>query len=165
MPAYAAKIRGKWRVVHGHPPRISLNSSGTPVDGGGHPTKEKAQSQARAIDARKSGYPPRVRHNPKEGAVERVWVCPNGEVLTIKDGVDWSQEVPEEIAHLARHENRQQIHRAANRLLFFRGAIINGRLYVYSDTPGEQPTRRTTAKLDEYCDRENLSRGLIVESS
>lgn len=51
MPARAVKRGSKWRVVE---PDGSLvkNAAGTPIDGGGHVTEEKAKRQARAINMR-----------------------------------------------------------------------------------------------------------------
>lgn len=50
MPATVKKLGKKWRVVEksGRPVR---NKAGTAVDGGGHSTRAKALSQARAINA------------------------------------------------------------------------------------------------------------------
>jgi hypothetical protein len=170
MPAYAAKIRGRWRVVHGRPARLVLNRSGSAVDGGGHASNSAAESQARAINARESGYA--RRQNPSNagghgaGDVTRVWICPNGEVLNLEPGLDWIAQVPSPMVDLAqRRTSRKEIYRRANGGQFFRGAIINDRLYVYADDSRDTPSGRLVAKLGEYCSREGLSRGLVVESA
>jgi len=53
VPAKVAKKGGKYRVVHGSDNRLVKNSSGTPVDGGGHQTGTAAEKQARAINRSK----------------------------------------------------------------------------------------------------------------
>lgn len=50
MPARVRKRGGKFRVVE--PNGRLVKRGGTPVDGGGHRTKRKAQRQARAINSR-----------------------------------------------------------------------------------------------------------------
>lgn len=50
MPARAIKRGGKWRVVE--PSGKLVKRNGSPVDGGGHESKEKAQAQARAINSK-----------------------------------------------------------------------------------------------------------------
>lgn len=49
MPATVRERDGKWRVVE--PSGRLVKKNGTPVDGGGHATKEKARRQARAVNA------------------------------------------------------------------------------------------------------------------
>jgi hypothetical protein len=52
MPAFSRKRGNKWRVMENKAhPKLVRNNSGTPVDGGGHSTKMKADAQARAINA------------------------------------------------------------------------------------------------------------------
>jgi len=51
MPAKVRKQGSKYRVVE--PSGRLVRRSGTPVDGGGHRTKTKAQNQARAINRKK----------------------------------------------------------------------------------------------------------------
>lgn len=51
MPVKVEKRGKKYRVVETDGGHIATNRRGTPVDGGGHATKEKAQAQARAINA------------------------------------------------------------------------------------------------------------------
>lgn len=53
MPAKVRKKNGKYRVVHGPDNTLVKNSSGTPVDGGGHATGTSAEKQARAINRSK----------------------------------------------------------------------------------------------------------------
>lgn len=50
MPATVAMKGGKWRVVEADSGRI-VKRNGTSVDGGGFDSKEKAQAQAKAINA------------------------------------------------------------------------------------------------------------------
>jgi hypothetical protein len=50
MPVRVTKIGGKFRIVEGSGD-IAKNNSGTPLDGGGHESQEKASAQARAINA------------------------------------------------------------------------------------------------------------------
>lgn len=52
MPAKAAKRGSKWRVVESNG-KLVRNRAGTPVDGGGHRGKAKAQRQAAAINRNK----------------------------------------------------------------------------------------------------------------
>lgn len=51
MPATVVKRGNKWRVIDANNGKITKNKSGTAVDGGGYSSKEKAQAQARAINA------------------------------------------------------------------------------------------------------------------
>ena len=51
MPAKAVKRGDKYRVVEPDG-KLVRNSKGTPVDGGGHKSKGKAASQARAINTK-----------------------------------------------------------------------------------------------------------------
>ena len=46
---YVARISGSFRVVVSGTRRIARNAQGTPVDGVGHATWQKAFNQARAI--------------------------------------------------------------------------------------------------------------------
>lgn len=48
MPATVKKVGKKWRVVETSGKLV--RRKGTPVDGGGHRTREAAQRQARAIN-------------------------------------------------------------------------------------------------------------------
>jgi len=50
MPARVTKRAGKYRVVEPSG-KLVKNKKGTPVDGGGHGSKARAQAQARAINA------------------------------------------------------------------------------------------------------------------
>lgn len=43
------RVRGKWRLIEPDG-KIAKNKSGTPLDGGGHTSKDKALSQVRAIN-------------------------------------------------------------------------------------------------------------------
>lgn len=64
MPYTARKRAGKWRVVkvlRDGRVQVARGKTGKAVDGGGRRTKKAAAGQARAIMARKGGYPPRDR--------------------------------------------------------------------------------------------------------
>jgi hypothetical protein len=50
MPAKVQKRKGKYRVVEPGG-KLVKNNSGTPVDGGGHSSKEAAQRQAAAVNS------------------------------------------------------------------------------------------------------------------
>lgn len=50
MPVKAVKRGGKYRVIEADTGRIAKHKSGTPVDGGGHKTREKAERQSKAIN-------------------------------------------------------------------------------------------------------------------
>ena len=50
MPARVKQIGKKFRVVEGRSSKIVTNAQGTPVDGGGHSSRNKAMAQARAIN-------------------------------------------------------------------------------------------------------------------
>jgi|ETNmetMinimDraft_26_1059896.scaffolds.fasta_scaffold128148_2 hypothetical protein len=54
MPVKTIKRAGKFRVVETNTGKIAKKGR-TPVDGGGHSTKAKAQSQVRAINRRNNG--------------------------------------------------------------------------------------------------------------
>jgi len=54
MPAKVRKRDDEFRVVEPSG-RLVRKESGTPVDGGGHKSRDKAQAQARAINARAKG--------------------------------------------------------------------------------------------------------------
>lgn len=54
MPVKAVKMGNKYRVVEAKSGRIATNKAGTPVDGGGHKTKTKAQAQASAINTKEN---------------------------------------------------------------------------------------------------------------
>ena len=51
MPVTVEERGGKQRIVEGKGGPIAKNSAGNPVDGGGHPNKVAAESQAKAINA------------------------------------------------------------------------------------------------------------------
>lgn len=53
MPVSVEKIRGKFRLVESNG-LLARNRYGHPVDGGGHNTEKRAQSQARKINAAKA---------------------------------------------------------------------------------------------------------------
>lgn len=53
MPVMVAKRGDKYRIVEAETGKIATHRSGTPVDGGGHVTREEALSQARAINRKK----------------------------------------------------------------------------------------------------------------
>ena len=50
MPANVRRINRLWRIV-GPDGKVELTAKGKPRDGGGHPSKEVAMSQARAMNA------------------------------------------------------------------------------------------------------------------
>jgi hypothetical protein len=50
MPATVKKRGSKWRVVEAESGNL-VRQDGSPVDGGGHSSKKKAQQQAQAINA------------------------------------------------------------------------------------------------------------------
>lgn len=53
MPARVSKRGDKYRVVHGPGKgKLVRNRAGTPVDGGGHSSKSKAQRQANVVNAK-----------------------------------------------------------------------------------------------------------------
>jgi len=52
MPAKVQKRKGKYRVVEPGG-KLVRNNAGTPVDGGGHASKEKARQQASAVNTDK----------------------------------------------------------------------------------------------------------------
>lgn len=51
MPVVVRKRRGKFRVVEAGSGRIAKSSKGKSADGGGHTSRDKANRQARAINA------------------------------------------------------------------------------------------------------------------
>lgn len=51
MPAKVQKRKGQYRVVEPGG-KLVRNNAGKPVDGGGHPSKEKARQQAAAINSK-----------------------------------------------------------------------------------------------------------------
>lgn len=53
MPVKVTQKAGKYRVIEAATGRIAKSNNGKPVDGGGHMTKARAESQARAINANK----------------------------------------------------------------------------------------------------------------
>ena len=53
MPNHVRKIGKKYRVVDPNG-KLTKNKAGTPVDGGGHASKERAQRQATAINISQS---------------------------------------------------------------------------------------------------------------
>lgn len=53
MPVCARQRGLKWRIVECETGKITKNSSGAAVDGGGHSSKAAAEKQARAINASK----------------------------------------------------------------------------------------------------------------
>ncbi len=50
MPVKVVKLGKKFRVIEASTGKLSKNSSGSSVDGGGHTTRKKADRQARAIN-------------------------------------------------------------------------------------------------------------------
>lgn len=54
MPVKVVKRGEKFRVVDTTTMKVTRNKKGTPVDGGGHPSRAKALAQAQAINQRKS---------------------------------------------------------------------------------------------------------------
>lgn len=51
MPVKVAKRGEKYRIVEASTGKLARTKKGAAVDGGGHKSKEKAQKQARAINA------------------------------------------------------------------------------------------------------------------
>jgi len=51
MPVKVVKRKNKYRIIDVETGRLTRNRAGTPVDGGGHFSYEKAVRQARAINA------------------------------------------------------------------------------------------------------------------
>ncbi len=49
MPYAVYQRDGKYRLCNPRTKRVAKNSAGTPLDGGGHSTRESALSQARAM--------------------------------------------------------------------------------------------------------------------
>ena len=50
MPVTVQQQAGLYRVVEASTGRLARNAGGTPVDGGGHASKNKAGRQARAVN-------------------------------------------------------------------------------------------------------------------
>lgn len=50
MPVTGKQVQGKWRVVE-QSGKIATNKKGTPLDGGGHESREQCMKQVRAINA------------------------------------------------------------------------------------------------------------------
>lgn len=50
MPVRAVKSGNKYRVIEIGTGKVATNAAGTPVDGEGHDSLEKAQAQATAIN-------------------------------------------------------------------------------------------------------------------
>lgn len=172
MPAYARKIRGKWRVVHGVPSRLVLNRARTPVDGGGFPSRAKAEAQARAIIAREGGYPrrpaqkrKRIRRNPAQGVAVLVWIYPDGSVLELPRDRTHFTAVPRVVAQ-GRHVRGGRLQRGVlselNREGYFRGAVLNDRLYVLLNSSHPLSSSQRKA-LRIYAARNRLSRGIVYE--
>lgn len=59
MPARVRKVGDKFRIVE--PDGTLITKGGTPVDGGGHTTRARAQAQAAAINLNSIGPPGRKR--------------------------------------------------------------------------------------------------------
>lgn len=51
MPVKVKKVGKKYRVVDADTGGITRNKGGTAADGGGHDNKDRAEAQARAINA------------------------------------------------------------------------------------------------------------------
>lgn len=51
MPVCVKKVKDKYRIVNCTSQQIETNKSGTPLDGGGHNSKDAAMRQMRAINA------------------------------------------------------------------------------------------------------------------
>ena len=168
MPAFPAKIHGRWRVAHGRPTRVLLNRSGSPVDGGGYSSRLRALAQSRAINARQAGYPPRARRRRRRpnpaGSACLVWIA-QGEVLELPEGKTHLEAVPRAIGK-APFVQGQRLQRsqlpAVNRLGYFRAVIVNDRMYVsVEDRAG--PSQEILSNLRRYARSRPLRRGVIVE--
>ncbi len=61
MPVVVKRRGSKWRIVEGSTGRISKPKGGKARDGGGHRTKKKAESQARAINEGIALYESRLK--------------------------------------------------------------------------------------------------------
>lgn len=51
MPVTVALRGGRYRVVESETGELAETAAGTPADGGGHDSEEKARRQARAINS------------------------------------------------------------------------------------------------------------------
>ncbi len=50
MPYIVRQIARKWRVIEKSTGKVGTNSSGSPIDGGGHESRDKALRQAQAVN-------------------------------------------------------------------------------------------------------------------
>lgn len=57
MPYSCRRRGGKWRVVKADTGHVATNSSGTPLDGGGHKTEQACKRQIGAIEASEAAAP------------------------------------------------------------------------------------------------------------
>jgi hypothetical protein len=125
------------------------------------------------IVAKKHGMSPgvekSVRKNP--GDSRKVWICPNGEILPLPADRSWREMMPEALrTHLPRtlpdsDGINRMIYRTGNRHGFWRGAVINDRLYIHLDQGmGVEPSRTLMAKLRRTA-KAKYPRGIALDHS
>lgn len=123
----------------------------------------KARRQARGRTALKR-RPRRIRKNPA-GQVVCVWIWPDGGIAEIPKGKNHFTAFPEQIrpkvAYLSPAWRRAYV-RSAGKGGYFRGAVINRRLYV-ERAGGRGPSAKQMRKIRDYARAEGLSRGVIIE--
>jgi len=95
----------------------------------------------------------KTRKNPPAGEIIKAWICPNAQVLKIPAGRDWKDSVPNLL------QAKAYGHKTG---LFYKGIILNERLYVYVGGFGSiRP--ETLRKLQAWAKEEGLTRGVIIE--
>jgi len=111
-----------------------------------------------------------VVKNPGESV--KVWICPNGEALKIPTEHSWRTAMP---ANLKRHLPgtladsdgiNRMIYRTGNRYGYYRGVLLNERLYIHLDQGlGVKPKPALMAKIRRYAKSNGLTRGIVLERS
>jgi hypothetical protein len=96
-----------------------------------------------------------------------VWIDAAANVLPVPADENHFTAVPKPIANLplaidgGRSSNPQAL-AEANKRGFYRGLLVNDRLYVLLNRPGNLPLDLMT-KLRQYAKKQSLRRGVIVE--
>jgi hypothetical protein len=126
-------------------------------------------TKARAIadPARKHRRPrrtrrgPRIRKNPP-GETVLVWIWPDGGTAKIPKGKNHRTAVPGELGRCPGPGSPAWF-AAAARKGYFRGMIVNQRLYVECCGPSSRPSAGQVKKLRQFARAEGLSRGIVIE--
>lgn len=98
----------------------------------------------------------------------KYWVCPDGKLTLVRFGQHHFEQIPAKAGVPAvdydagYDEGDSNIETACNESGYYRGTLLNERLYVVSNSQYPVP-RRVVKLLEDMCIEKGWERGVMVE--